>query len=115
MCLPAGNCRRMGKGMETNDMAAEKAPSASDNPAVDQDALSLDALAKGVVAREFRPRAGSVRRLAEGVLALRAELKAERKKATKTAKSAGGGAAKSGNRKKKNKKLAKIPGQKKDR
>ena len=76
---------------------------ANENTLTDQDALALDALARAVLAREFRPRAGSVRRLAEGVLALQDDLKKARKKAKAAAKP----------KKKKNKKLAKIPGQKK--
>lgn len=72
---------------------------ANENTPTDQDALALDALAKGVLAREFRPRAATVRRLAEGVLALQDEVKKARRKAKP--------------KKKKNKKLAKIPGQKK--
>ncbi len=88
-------------------MAKKQAPqpreAANENAAIEQDALSLDALAKGVIDREFRPRANTVRRLAEGVLALQADLKKARKKAKAvTPKTA----------KKKNKKLAKIPGQK---
>ncbi len=76
---------------------------ANENTPTDQDSLALDALAKGVLSREFRPRAASVRRLAEGVLALQDDLKKARKKAKAAAKP----------KKKKNKKLAKIPGQKK--
>ncbi|MEL1251390.1 hypothetical protein [Aurantiacibacter gilvus] len=88
-------------------MAKKQTPdphdAANENAAVDQDALALEALAEGVLQREFRPRASSVRRLAEGVLALRADLKKARKKAKAAAPKTG---------KKKNKKLAKIPGQK---
>ncbi|WP_338242875.1 hypothetical protein [Aurantiacibacter hainanensis] len=75
-------------------------PSATETDS--QDALALDALAKAVLAREIRPRASSVRRLAEGVLSLQQDVKKARKKARKATKPA-----------KKNKKLAKIPGQKK--
>lgn len=77
---------------------------ANENAPTDQDALALDALAKGVLAREFRPRTASVRRLAEGVLALQDDLKKARKKTR---------AATKPKKKKKNKKLARIPGQKK--
>lgn len=79
---------------------------ANENVAVDQDALSLEELAAGVLQREFRPRANSVRRLAEGVLALQGDLKKARKKA-KAAKAAAPKLPK-----KKKKKLARIPGQK---
>lgn len=67
-------------------------------PANDAGELTLAELARGVLAREIRPRAGDVRRLAEAVLA--AEDKRERKKA--------------GGKKKdiKKRKLARIPGQK---
>ncbi len=76
---------------------------ANESTPADQDALALNALARGVLAREFRARASTVRRLAEGVLALQDEVKTARKKAKKAAKP----------KQKKNKKLAKIPGQKK--
>lgn len=90
---------------------------ANGNGSTDQDALGLTALAEGVLAREFRPRAASVRRLAEAVLALQgdvAELKKARKKTAKAkagSKTASGKAAGKGSKKKR--KLAKIPGQKK--
>lgn len=77
---------------------------ANENIPTDQDALALDALANAILAREFRPRTASVRRLAEGVLELQGELKKARKKARKAVKAP---------KKKKNKKLARIPGQKK--
>ncbi|APE27846.1 hypothetical protein [Aurantiacibacter gangjinensis] len=73
---------------------------------VDQDALSLKALAKGVLARDFRPRAASVRRLAEAVLDLKSE-----KKALKRSAKAGEPGAKARKSSKKDKKLARIPGQ----
>ncbi len=63
--------------------------------ATDQDALSTSDLAKGVLARDFRPRAASVRRLAEAVLA--AERAARKKKKKKSGKK---------------RRLARIPGQK---
>lgn len=67
----------------------------ADTVAVDQDALTLTDLAKGVLARDFRPRTASVRRLAEAVLAQEAAVaKRKRKKASKK------------------RRLAKIPGQK---
>lgn len=92
----------MGNKTIAKNGTAPAVEAANENVAVDQDALDVDALAKGVLAREFRPRAASVRRLAEAVLALQDDLKAARKKARKAAKVPG-----------KNKKLAKIPGQKK--
>lgn len=89
-------------------MAKKQTPkpqeAANENAAIGQDALTLDALAKGVIDREFRPRANTVRRLAEGVLVLQADLKKARKKAKAATPKTG---------KKKKKKLAKIPGQKK--
>lgn len=72
---------------------------ANENQSVDQDALTLTALAKGVLAREFRPRTNSIRRLAEGVLA---KAESPKKKKKKSDKKSGG----------KKRKLAKIPGQK---
>lgn len=78
-------------------------PAANENTSVDQDALSLEALAEGLLNRQFRPRASSIRRLAEAVHSLQSDLKKARKKAKAAAPKAG---------KKKKKKLAKIPGQK---
>ena len=77
-----------------------------DRKATDQDALPLEALAKAVLAREIRPRVASVRRLAEGVLALQQDVKRARKKARKAKAAATKPPRKS-------KRLAKIPGQKK--
>lgn len=71
---------------------------------VDQDALSLKDLATAILAREFRPRVSSVRRLAEAVLAEDSKPRKKKKKADAGAKSVG-----------KKRKLAKIPGQKKGR
>ena len=67
-------------------------------PANDEDELTLADLARGIVAREIRPRTADIRRLAEAVLT------AEEKRARK----------KTGGKKKDSKKhkLAKIPGQK---
>lgn len=80
-----------------NDVAAVSAAP------VDQDALDIKALARGVLARDFRPRVSTVRRLAEAVLTK--DAKAKKKKSGKSgAKSSG----KSG----KSRKLARIPGQK---
>lgn len=76
----------------------------------DQDALDVNALAKGVLARDFRPRASTVRRLAEAVLAKDAKsAKSAKKKKAKGAKSS----AKSGKNAGKKRVLARIPGQKK--
>ena len=87
---------------------------ANENGIHDQDALGLTALAEGILARDFRPRVASVRRLAEAVIAMQgdiAELKKAVKKTAKTkTKAAGGKSAKDGGKKKR--KLAKIPGQK---
>ena len=77
------------------------------SPAVDQNALNLADLAKGVLARDFRPRVDTIRRLAEAALA-KAESPAKPKKKKK--KKAAEKAAKSASGKKR--RLAKIPGQK---
>lgn len=69
----------------------------------DQDSLGITDLARAVLARTIRPRAASVRRLAEAVLAGKAKSKG---------KKAGKGKDKE---KGKRRKLAKIPGQKKGR
>ena len=75
--------------------------------------MPLEALVRAVLAREFRPRAASVRRLAQGVLDLREEVKKARKKARKASvKKTDSSKAKSAN---KSKKLPKILGQKKSR
>ncbi len=71
--------------------------------AVDQDALSLQELASAILAGSLRPRVNSLRRLAEAVLA------DQQKPAKKKKKSSSG--SKGSNKKRK---LAKIPGQKKD-
>ena len=68
----------------------------------DQDAMDVKALAKGVLARDFRPRANSVRRLAEAVLAKDAPAAKPKKKKKK------GSGKKAG----KKRRLAKIPVQK---
>ena len=78
--------------------AAAKPVEAVPAPANDEGELALVELARGILAREIRPRVADVRRLAEAVLA--AEEKRARKKA--------GGKGKDG----KKRKLAKIPGQK---
>lgn len=75
-------------------------PAAAPSPLIDQDALPLKELARGVLAREFRPRVSSIRRLAEAALAQKPAAKKKKKKAAKA----------SG----KKRKQAKIPGQKKD-
>ncbi|WP_137680135.1 hypothetical protein [Aurantiacibacter suaedae] len=100
-------------------MVAKQAPTAqeaaNENGNPDQDALGLTALAEGVLARDFRPRVASVRRLAEAVLAMQREKtelkKAPRKAAKSTTKAASGKSAKKSGKKKR--KLAKIPGQNK--
>jgi hypothetical protein len=77
-------------------------PSDSAGPAKpDRNSLGVTALASAVLAREFRPRAGEIRRLAEAVLAH------EAKRAARKAKK---GAGKSGkNKAPKKRKLSKIP------
>ena len=67
-------------------------------PANDEGELALVDLARGIVAREIRPRVADVRRLAEAVLAVQ----------EKRARTKAGGKKKDG----KKHKLAKIPGQK---
>ncbi|GAA0271842.1 hypothetical protein GCM10009127_10150 [Alteraurantiacibacter aestuarii] len=85
------------------EAAPEAAPAAAAATAVDQDSLDVKALAKGVLARDFRPKVSTVRRLAEAVLAKSAETgkKKKKKKASASGKSGG-----------KKRKLARIPGQK---
>jgi hypothetical protein len=74
--------------------AAAKAPAPADN----RDELSVADLARGVLSKDIRPRAGDVRRLAEAVLA------GGKPKKTKKAKA-------DDKKAKGKKKLAKIPGQ----
>jgi hypothetical protein len=75
----------------------EAVPAPANDRANDRAELSLADLARGIAAREIRPRVTDIRRLAEAVLA--AEEKRARKKT---------GGKKQG----KKRKLAKIPGQK---
>jgi len=92
----------------TNSKAPAPEAGAKAEAIADQDRLSLEQLAKGVLAREFRPRSASIRRLAEAVLALAeadAAKAAKKKRASKKS-----GSKKPGGKKRK---LAKIPGQKK--
>ncbi|RIV88138.1 hypothetical protein D2V17_08075 [Aurantiacibacter xanthus] len=91
-------------------LAAQEA--ANENGTVDQDALGLTALAEGVLARDFRPRVSTVRRLAEAVLALHGDVAELKKAGSKSAKASSSKSPKKGGKKKK-RKLAKIPGQKK--
>ncbi len=79
---------------------------ATSPPPAEQDAMVIEDLAKGVLARDFRPRAGSIRRLAEAVLAPPASPAKPRKKKKKKKKAA----TEKGSGKKR--KLARIPGQK---
>jgi hypothetical protein len=72
------------------------APAAVDN----RDKLSVAELARGILAKDIRPRTGDVRRLAEAVLAGGGKPKKDKK-----SKADGGKKAKGKN------KLAKIPGQ----
>jgi len=75
-------------------------------PADARDALSVADLARGIVAKDIRPRAEDVRRLAEAVLAGGAKPKKAKKD-----KAAKGGADGGKKKDKSKKKLAKIPGQ----
>jgi hypothetical protein len=82
------------------------APSDSTGPAgPDRDSLSVTALASAVLAREFRPRVGEIRRLAEAVLAHEAKRAARKAKKAKAGKS-GRDKAPKGDRKRR---LSKIP------
>ena len=83
---------------------------AAREPTDDRDGLSVADLARGVLAREIKPRVADVRRLAEAVLApaaggKKAKVEGGKKKdRPRPDKKKGGG--------RKVKKLAKIPGQK---
>lgn len=107
-------------------MAAEQAvaprAAANENSLTDQDSLDTEQLARGVLARDFRPRVATVRRLAEEVLEqagmlaqLRADAAAKKpqKKSAKNGKTdVAGKAKKSKKAGSKKRKLAKIPVQK---
>ena len=75
-----------------------KSPAKAPAPADNRDELSVADLARGVLSKDIRPRAGDVRRLAEAVLA------GGKPKKTKKAKA-------DDKKAKGKKKLAKIPGQ----
>ena len=83
----------------SNTTGARGKPPAAQEPANDGGELGLADLARGILAKEIRPRAVDVRRLAEAVLAGGGK--------PKKAKADGGGKKD----KNKKKKLAKIPGQ----
>ena len=90
------------------DSAPAIEPEAIEKPAIDQDSLSIEQLAQGVLDRDFRPRTAAIRRLAQSVLtAAKPSTKSKKKRAKTSDKS--GGKTKSRNKKRK---LAKIPGQK---
>ena len=89
----------MARGSKTTIAAKRTAPPVP-KPADDRDELSVAQLARGILAKDIRPRAGDVRRLADAVLA------AGKPKKDKKAKADGAKKAKD------KKKLAKIPGQK---
>jgi hypothetical protein len=72
--------------------------------AIDQNSLTIEELARGVLDRSLRPRTGSIRRLAEAVLEIGDGVKKSKKK--KSADAAGKSGKKSGGKKRK---LAKIP------
>ena len=97
--------------MVADDALAPQEP-ANENTPADQDTLDISALAKGVLARSFRPRAVTVRRLAEAVLSLQGELRSAKKPGKKAAKGKNSPDKVSGKGSKKKRKLAKIPGQK---
>lgn len=94
--------------MTTQDAVAPGA-AANENSPIDQDAMSLGDLAQAVVDRRIKPRVGSIRRLAEAVLAQPAAPAVEKKKKKKAAK---GAKAVKAEPSKKKRKQAKIPGQK---
>ena len=77
------------------------APKPAPKPADERDGLSLADLARGVLSKDIRARAGDVRRLAEAVLTDAAKPKKRKKD------KAGSGKKKD----KSKKKLARIPGQ----
>ncbi len=79
----------------------QQPPASEPATPIDQDSLSVEQLARTVLDRALRPRVGSVRRLAEAVLAA-AVPKAKKGKEPKKPKKDSG----------KKKKLARIPGQK---
>jgi hypothetical protein len=89
----------MARGSKTTTAAKRSAPPAP-KPADNRDTLSVAQLARGILSKEIRPRAGDVRRLADAALAVGKPNK------DKKAKTDGGKKAKG------KKKLAKIPGQK---
>ena len=94
-------------GRSTKTTSAEGKPTRE--PGSDQDGLSLGDLARGILAKEIRPRVAEVRRLAEAVLARAGagkKGKAGGKKKDKPRPD------KKGGEDKKVRKLAKIPGQK---
>ena len=85
---------------ETAVPQAAASETASTSAPIDQDTLDVKALARAVLDRSIRPRAASIRRLAEAVLAGDGK-KAKKKGKAKDAASTGKG-----------RKLARIPGQK---
>jgi len=90
--------------------AAAHSAAANENNTLDQDSLPLEVLAAAVLDRSIRPRAASVRRLAEAVLTSSKTADTLKKKKAKK-----NGKANSSTKKKvrpKKRKLAKIPGQK---
>ena len=78
--------------------ARAKPPAKAPAPADKRDELSVGELARGILSKDIRPRAGDVRRLAEGVLAGGKPKKDKKDKAD-------------GKKAKAKKKVAKIPGQ----
>ncbi len=85
---------------ERKTTTAARSKPATPAPADERDGLGVADLARGILSKEIRPRAGDVRRLAEAVLDGGAKPKKAKKKAD------------SGKKKDKSKKkLAKIPGQ----
>lgn len=117
---PTGKNNRDEDAMASAQATAPQA-AANENTLIDQDALDLEQLAKGVLARDFRPRVNSVRRLAEAVLerleapkqaGAKAASKPKKKKSAKSGKATNSSKAKKKKAGSKKRKLAKIPAQK---
>lgn len=107
-----------GKNSKITAAKARPAKPAAPVAANDQGELTLTALAKGILAREIRPRSADIRRLAEAVLTPASPAAGKKPKAEKPKKDGGkkkkerAAEAPKPATKKDGKKLAKIPGSK---
>ena len=99
--FPALTTNRGRADMTGQTSVETEAGNAPANASIDQNALDIRQLAKAVLAREFRPRAASVRRLAEAVLSGIEKPEKSKKNKKKSGKKVSA----------KKRKLAKIPGQ----